>query len=63
MKDYGRMEEKQYHIGAPACIMAAFTAFIPVLYLLSRLAAGPKLETDPGSMGTDSIILWRILYC
>ena len=31
-------------IGAPTCILAAFTAFIPVLYLCSRYNCWPSLE-------------------
>jgi hypothetical protein len=37
MKDYmAEWKRNSIRIGAPTCIMAAFTAFIPVLYLCSR---------------------------
>ena len=32
-------------IGAPTCILAAFTAFIPVLYRCSKYQCWPKMET------------------
>ena len=46
MKDYmAEWKRNSIRIGAPTCIMAAFTAFIPVLYLCSRYGCWPKLET------------------
>ena len=46
MKDYmAEWKRNSIRIGAPTCIMAAFTAFIPVLYLCSRYDCWPKLET------------------
>lgn len=38
------MERNSIRIGAPTCILAAFTAFIPVLYLCSRYNCWPSLE-------------------
>ena len=46
MKDYmAEWKRNSIRIGAPTCIMAAFTVFIPVLYLCSRYGCWPKLET------------------
>ena len=46
MKDYmAEWKRNSIRIGAPTCIMAAFTAFIPVLYLCSRYNCWPNIET------------------
>ena len=46
MKDYmAEWKKNSIRIGAPTCILAAFTAFIPVLYLCSRYDCWPNIET------------------
>ena len=43
MKDYmAEWKKNSIRIGAPTCILAAFTAFIPVLYLCSRYDCWPE---------------------
>ena len=46
MNDYmAEWKKNSIRIGAPTCILAAFTAFIPVLYLCSRYNCWPNIET------------------
>lgn len=49
-------------IGAPTCILAAFTAFIPVLYLCSRYNCWPSLEVVLSAWALTCSVLWCFLH-